>query len=125
MPRKLDVSSSQTGRVRYVFQIIRGLDTQRRYRLTVHTAVFSSPAPSSNTLECTISATQSGPFPIDEFNIDFNNLDVYQPSFFEFTPYVSEGAMSITIRCDPSSEYSFSIGFDDISVVDIGPDPSA
>ncbi|KAI6753826.1 hypothetical protein HG530_013002 [Fusarium avenaceum] len=116
--------ASRMGQAQYVFQILHGLDLQRRYRLTVHTAVFSSPAPSSDPLACTLSATHSGAFPMDEFNIDFNNLDVYQPSIFEFTPFSSIGGMSITIRCDPRSEYSFSIGFDDISVVDIGPDPS-
>ncbi|KAF4954221.1 hypothetical protein FGADI_5434 [Fusarium gaditjirri] len=118
---QLNIDSENSGQIPYLFQIASGLSTERRYRLEVYSTVFSSPVPISGT-NCKISATHSG-FPTDEFDIDFDTLDAYQPYIFEFTPIASTISISVNVRCDPSDDFLFSSGFDDISLMDIGPNP--
>ncbi|KAF0640561.1 hypothetical protein FPSE5266_10088 [Fusarium pseudograminearum] len=104
-----------------ISQNIKGLSTERLYRLNVASVVFSEPAVVRESSTICVIQPNFGTRSLAQWRLDFDNLDQYKTNFVNFTPDTSDGILMLRLRCSDGRVVSISAGVDDVSIVDIGP----
>ncbi|QPC74580.1 hypothetical protein HYE68_005332 [Fusarium pseudograminearum] len=104
-----------------ISQNIKGLSTERLYRLNVASVVFSKPAIVRESSTICVIQPNFGTRSLAQWRLDFDNLDQYKPNFVNFTPDTADGLLVLRLLCSDGRVVSISAGVDDVSIVNIGP----
>ncbi|KAJ4115422.1 hypothetical protein NW768_011274 [Fusarium equiseti] len=114
------VNSFATG-VNKISQNIQGLSTERLYRLSFSSVVFSNPAVFRESSTICVIQGNLDIMRLAQWRLDFDNLDQYKANFVNFTPNTENAVLALSLRCSDGKVVTISTGIDNISIVDIGP----